>query len=297
MRRFRYLFFAGLALAATAMAPASSYAARWELLGEKTVGFRVDHDVIRVGHREGRYERLKMRVLRNDIMLLSAEVVYGNGSVDHLRVHKMIREGTETRPFDLPGFRGRYIKRIELTYRSRLNFEGRAIVQIFGDPVRRRYDRDRRDDRYGDKGGDRYDDRGGDRYGDRGRDRNGDRGRDRYGDDRGRRRYEWVSLGKQKVGLSRDHDVINVGRSEGRFRKIKLKVRGNGIRMYDLKVVYGNGSVDRIPVRRRIRQNRGAGPFDLRGRDRVIRRIEMTYERQLNFRGSAYVVVYGLQAY
>ena len=289
MRRFRYLFFAGLALAATAMAPASSYAARWELLGEKTVGFRVDHDVIRVGHREGRYERLKMRVLRNDIMLLSAQVVYGNGSVDRLRVHKMIREGTETRPFDLPGFRGRYIKRIELTYRSRPNFEGRAIVQIFGDPVRRRHDRDRRNDRYGDKGGDRY--------GDRGRDRYGDRGRDRYGDDRGRRRHEWVSLGRRKVGLSRDHDVINVGRREGRFRKIKLKVLGNSIRMHEVKVVYGNGSADRIPVRRRIRQNRGAGPFNLRGRSRTIRRIEMTYERQLNFRGSAYVVVYGLQAY
>jgi hypothetical protein len=90
--------------------------------------------------------------------------------------------------------------------------------------------------------------------------------------------------------------VINVGRSEGNFRKIKLKVRGNDIRLLDVKVVYGNGSVDHLPVRRRIRQNRDTGPLDLRGRDRVIRRIEMTYERKLNFRGSAYVEVLGLQA-
>ncbi|MEJ2228793.1 MAG: DUF2541 family protein [Alphaproteobacteria bacterium] len=273
MIRFKNLFLAGLALAATVLAPAASYAARWEMLGEKTVGFRVDHDVIRVGHREGRYERLKMRVLRNDIMLLNAKVVYGNGSVDRLRIHKMIREGTETRPFELPGFRGRYIRRIELTYRSRPSFDGRAIVQIFGDPVHRRHDRDRWRDRRDDARGDRYE------------------------EDRPRRRhYEWISLGHRKVGLSHDRDVIHVGRREGNFRKIKLKVSGNSIRLYDVKVVYGNGSVDHIPVRKRIRQNRETGPLDLRGRDRIIRRIELTYERNLNFRGSAYVEVFGLQA-
>lgn len=272
MRRFKYLFLAGAAFVATALAPAPGYAG-WELLGEQKVGFRVDHDVIHVGRREGRYERLKMRVLRNDIMLISAKVVYGNGSSDRLRIHEKIREGTETRPYDLPGFRGRYIDRIELTYRSRPSFEGRAVVQVFGDSVR---DRRGRGDRHGGRRGDRYDD-----------------GRGRHGE---RRHYEWVSLGKRKVGLSRDHDVINVGRSEGNFRKIKLHVTGNDIRLLDVKVVYGNGSVDHLPVRRRIKQNRDTGPLDLRGRDRVIRRIEMTYERKLNFRGSAHVEVLGLQA-
>jgi hypothetical protein len=289
MRYFKYLFLAGLALAATALTPASSYAAGWELLGEQTVGFRVDHDVIHVGRREGRYERLKMRVLRNDVMLISAKVVYGNGSSDILSIHESIREGTETRPFDLPGFRGRYIDRIELTYRSRPSFDGRAVVQIFGDPVRGRHDRDEGRDRRDDRRDDRYDDR----RGGRDDDRRGGR------DDEGRshaRSYEWVSLGKRKVGFALDHDVINVGRSEGNFRKIKLQVTGNSIRLLDVKVVYGNGSIDDIPVRRHLRENSDTGPLDLRGRDRIIRRIEMTYERQLNFRGSAYVEVFGLQA-
>lgn len=285
MRYLRYVFLAGLALIASVAAPSYSFAERWEMLGEQSVGFRADRDVIRVGRTEGRFERLKLRVLRNDIELLDARVVYGNGEVDELRVRQNLREGTETRPFDLPGFRGRFIDRIELTYRSRLNFEGRAVVQVWGDPAR---DGDRGDDR-----GDRGYDRGGDR-GDRGADR-GDRGYDRGGDRGERRHYEWEKLGERKVGLLGDHDVVRVGRSEGKFRKLKLRVRGNSIQLYDVKVVYANGEVDHIRTREHIREGGETGALDLTGRNRAIERVELTYERQMNFRGSAYVEVWGLQ--
>lgn len=112
--------------------------------------------------------------------------------------------------------------------------------------------------------------------------------RDRYRDRGGERdRGQWELLGDKRVGLGVDRDVINVGRREGRFEKIRLEVQDNDVFMRDLKVVYGNGEVDDIPVRELIRRGSGTRPIDLKGGDRFIDRIEMTYRSRPNFRGQA----------
>ncbi|MEZ5843245.1 MAG: DUF2541 family protein [Hyphomicrobiaceae bacterium] len=110
------------------------------------------------------------------------------------------------------------------------------------------------------------------------------------GPDRGR----WEMLGSQSVGFTVDRDVIRVGRREGRFRAIKLRVKGNDVYMMDLKVVYGNGSVDDLPVRAEIKEGRETRAIDLKGDRRVIREVQMTYRRKPNFRGKAVVEVWGL---
>ena len=40
---------------------------QWELLGEQSVGFGVDRDVIRVGRREGRFSEMALEVRDNDV--------------------------------------------------------------------------------------------------------------------------------------------------------------------------------------------------------------------------------------
>jgi hypothetical protein len=62
-----------------------------------------------------------------------------------------------------------------------------------------------------------------------------------------------ATLGCRKVGFIKDIDVIPVGRDAGRFRAVQLRVSGNDIEMRDLKIVYGNGQVDDVPVRSVIR--------------------------------------------
>jgi hypothetical protein len=282
MYYLRYAVIACLAVIAS-VATASQGRAEWEMLGEKAVGFGVDRDVIHVGRHEGRFERLMLRVSRNDIEVLDLRVVYANGEADDIHVRHFIHADEDTRPLDLQGDHGRRIERIELTYRSRPSFRGEAVVQVYGDSVR---GRDRDESRRGDDRGDRY-----------GRDegRRGDRGDNRADRGEQRRAYDWELLGSRKVGLFADHDSVEVGHGEGKFRKIKLRVRGNDIEFYDLKVVYGNGEVDDISVREKIREGSETRPLDLRGRDRVIRRIEMSYGRMPNFRGSATVEVWGLQ--
>lgn len=107
---------------------------------------------------------------------------------------------------------------------------------------------------------------------------------------------DWVNLGCKEVNfLGTDHDTIKVGRSEGRFKAIRLEARGNDVEMLDLKVIYANGAPDDIPVRSFIKQGTRTRALDLRGRERAIQRIEMVYRKPLNFRGKATVCVEGLE--
>ncbi len=107
---------------------------------------------------------------------------------------------------------------------------------------------------------------------------------------------DWVELGcKQVAFIGADRDTIRVGRTEGRFKAIRLLARGNDVEMLDLKVLYANGAPDDIPVRSMIRQGTHTRPLDLRGRERAIRQIDMVYRKPLNFRGMATVCAEGLE--
>lgn len=109
------------------------------------------------------------------------------------------------------------------------------------------------------------------------------------------RGQEWVQLGCQQVSFrGRDRDTIRVGRREGRFRAIRLAARGNDVEMRQLSVVYANGNPDELDVQRVIRSGSKTEAIDLKGRDRAIERIDMTYRQRDDFRGRATVCVEGL---
>jgi hypothetical protein len=106
----------------------------------------------------------------------------------------------------------------------------------------------------------------------------------------------WEQLGCVEVGHRPDFDVVTVGRREGRFRAIMLSVSGKDIRVEDLRVIYGNGQPDHLPVRAEIRAGGRSQPLDLQGRDRVIERIEIISQRDYRGQGhgKASVCVSGL---
>ncbi len=101
-----------------------------------------------------------------------------------------------------------------------------------------------------------------------------------------------ATLGCRKVGFIKDVDVIPVGRSAGRFRAIQLRVSRNDIEMRDLKIVYGNGQVDDVPVRSLIRAGQATRWIDLKGNQRFIKEVVMTYASRPSFRGQATVCVF-----
>jgi hypothetical protein len=74
--------------------------------------------VVRVGRGEGRFNAIRLRVAGNKVHMMDLKVVYANGQPDDIQVREEIRAGSQTRPLDLKGERGRAIKEIEMVYRS-----------------------------------------------------------------------------------------------------------------------------------------------------------------------------------
>jgi hypothetical protein len=108
-------------------------------------------------------------------------------------------------------------------------------------------------------------------------------------------RDRWEELGCKSVGLLGGRDVIRVGRREGRFKSIKLKVSGNAVHIMDLTVNYTRGGPDQLRVRSEIREGGETRALDLKGRERSIDSIELIYRAKPNFKGKAKVCVEGLQ--
>jgi hypothetical protein len=125
--------------------PPDRYGERgWVALGEKVVGFGVDRDVINIGQSEEWFRNRAFRSLhlvaeRNDVHMMNLRIVYLNGVAEDLRVDRLIRAGTDL-AVDLRGDRS-YIARVEMTYRSRPNFRGQAVVRVYGEPAGRRSNR------------------------------------------------------------------------------------------------------------------------------------------------------------
>jgi hypothetical protein len=105
----------------------------------------------------------------------------------------------------------------------------------------------------------------------------------------------WIELGCKSVGFLVDRDVIRVGRQEGVFKSIRMRVIGNRIEVFDVRVVYASGVPDDIRVRAIIPDRGTTGPLNLKGDRRGIDRIEMIYRSQPSYRGQAAVCVDGLR--
>lgn len=228
------------------------------LFGAQYVGFLTDRDVIRVGNEVGKFAKIRLRILDNDIHINELKVVYNNGESDTLAIDADIPKNSRTGWIDLRG--DRFIKEIQMVYRSRPNFNGQARVEVFG------------------------------KYapgwlGPHGEGRKYNQG--------------WVLLGAHTAGfVGFDKDVIPVGSNEGGFRRVRVSVRDRAITLNEVKIVYSDGIEETIPVRTRVDAGGTYGPIDLKGQRRQpIDHIEAKYRSRFfdssaKGKGSAIVEVW-----
>jgi hypothetical protein len=122
-----------LGLAVMLLSVSASSAREWVRLGERHVSFFQDHDRIEVGKFEGRFKRLKLIVHRNEIELRRIVVQFGNGQVEDAEFRRQIPEGGEAVVDLRTGWSdGRFIRHVDLNYRSRPDFKGEAWVELWG---------------------------------------------------------------------------------------------------------------------------------------------------------------------
>jgi hypothetical protein len=107
-------------------------------------------------------------------------------------------------------------------------------------------------------------------------------------------RRGWTYLGDSHVDGTVDHDSIKVGRSDGTFRAIQLRISGGAINFDRVIVRYGNGTQEEIPVRARIPDHGQTRVIDLPGDRRIIQSVDLWYSKD-NWRRRPKVSLYGLR--
>lgn len=228
------------------------------LFGVQNVGFNVDHDVIRVGSQIGKFDKVRLRVLDNDIFIDKLVAVYAEGDSQTLAERATINRNTRSQWFDLKG--DRFIKEFQVTYHSKGGSRGEARVEVLGQYAE---------------------------------------GWLKSGGEGAKYNEGWVLLGARTAGfLGFDNDVLPVGRNDGGFTKLRVNVRDRAITLNELRVVYGSGEEDVIPVRQKVEAGGVYGPIDLKGGTRIIQVIKAKIrsrfiDKGATTRGNAIVEIWG----
>jgi hypothetical protein len=126
----RGLTLVSLILLVACMAGAAQSPNRWELLGQREVDFKNDHDQIDVERSEGRFRQIEVRVKNAPIEIFDMVVTLGNDETFKPKLRHKFTQGSGSRIIDLPGER-RTIKRIDFNYKSINRRAGKGIVEVF----------------------------------------------------------------------------------------------------------------------------------------------------------------------
>lgn len=103
----------------------------WELLGQRMVTDRADHDLIPVTASRGDFKKIKVTVARASVDFRRMVVHFGNGADQDIELRHTIPAGGESRVIDLEGG-DRVIRSVELWYDANTIRGRRAMVRVYG---------------------------------------------------------------------------------------------------------------------------------------------------------------------
>ena len=225
----------------------------WVLFGTQNVGFEVERDTVRIGREGGRFGKIALRALRNDILLREIVVNYVRGDSERINLNMEITANGVTPPITMK--REGRIQDIQLVYQARPGFRGQAVVEVYGE------------------------------YSD-----NWQAGPGAGGPPPSQ--WLLLGAQRAEM-LSNDRHVFEVGRRLGAFRSIKIRALKHAVEIRSLRITFANGETEDVRVPRELSGGQESAPIELRGRERFIERIELNYRTKLNFKGDAVVEVYG----
>ena len=103
----------------------------------------------------------------------------------------------------------------------------------------------------------------------------------------------WELLGRQEADFQNDHDRIDVGRKEGSFRQIQIRVDRGPVDIHNMILTFDNGETYKANIRHRFDEGSKSHVVDLPGNRRVIKKIDFNYRSTDRREGKATVAVYG----
>lgn len=216
------------------------------MFGYQDVGFLVDTDVIKVGGNVGKFDRIRLRVLKNDIHINSVKVTYLDGESQELALDADIPANSRTRWLELKG--DRFIKELRLNYRSKPNTKGQARVEVSGQYAA------------------------------------GWLGPNGEGKQYNEGWVLLGAQTADFAGY--DTDAITVGKNEGGFTRIRLIVREAPITLTKLQVSFFSGPPETFTFgRERVEPDKPYGPLEFKGGKSAIKEIKAQYRTRFNLIG------------
>lgn len=104
---------------------------------------------------------------------------------------------------------------------------------------------------------------------------------------------QWREIGSKEVDYNLDHDTMNITAWKGDLRRIRIGVSRAPVRFVRIVLTYGNGNTQEISIRSLIRPGGFSRSIDLRGRERVLNKVEFWYQSASLRRQKAVVTLYG----
>ena len=105
----------------------------------------------------------------------------------------------------------------------------------------------------------------------------------------GGHRGEWISMGRHRADMFKPTvSTYEIGRDKGRFHMIRLRVLKHDVKIKSVRVVFGNGQEQDIPIRGRIHDGAYSNEIALnnhRGRGRFVQAVVVRHKSRINFKG------------
>ncbi len=103
----------------------------WFFLGDKKVGFGVDHDAINFGNWKDDVRQIKLKITDGPLKMYRMSIHFDNGTTQEVALRNNFTQGSESRVIDMNGGM-RHLTKIEFWYETKGFAKGRARVAVWG---------------------------------------------------------------------------------------------------------------------------------------------------------------------
>ena len=104
---------------------------------------------------------------------------------------------------------------------------------------------------------------------------------------------DWKVMGDAKIERKSGTAKIDVGAEEGLAKRIKFEVRGSDVEFKKVTVTYESGDPEEIDIRDTVRRGGRTRAIDLKGGNRVIKKVLIAFKTDKDPDRDARIVLMG----
>ena len=104
---------------------------------------------------------------------------------------------------------------------------------------------------------------------------------------------DWKVMGDAKIERKSGNAQIEVGGEEGLVKRIKFEVRGSDVEFKKVTVTYQNGDPEEVDIRDTVRRGGKTRAIDLKGGNRVIKKVLISFKVDKDTDRDARIVLMG----